>query len=101
MVGTVDGNRWGWLARGEPAALYRDGTFYLYFTDVRCRQADCKGSPGAIRGISLAALLDELQMAPKQVAVELNLELVPRAALAERRLSPGDRLEVVTLVGGG
>jgi len=60
------------------------------------------GAPRNVpRGTSVAALLDELQMIPKHVAVELNLELVPRAALAERRLSPGDRLEVVTLVGGG
>jgi len=60
------------------------------------------GAPRNVaRGTSIAALLDELQMTPRHVAVELNLELVPRASLAERRLSPGDRLEVVTLVGGG
>jgi len=52
-------------------------------------------------GMSVAALLDELQMAPKHVAVEVNLQLVPRATLADRRLARGDRLEVVTLVGGG
>lgn len=51
--------------------------------------------------ISVADLLRELQMPPQRVAVEVNLELVPRAQHESRRLAPGDRLEVVTLVGGG
>ena len=60
------------------------------------------GAPRSVaHGSSVATLLDELQIAPKHVAVELNLQLVPRAAHAERRLAEGDRLEVVTLVGGG
>ncbi len=52
-------------------------------------------------GATVADLLGELQLAARQVAVEVNLELVPRTRHAEHRLSPGDRLEVVTLVGGG
>jgi sulfur carrier protein len=51
--------------------------------------------------ISIAALLDELGWSPRQVAVEVNLQLVPRGRHAEHKLTPGDRLEVVTLVGGG
>ena len=50
---------------------------------------------------SVAALLAELNLADRPVAVEVNLELVPRAAHADRVLHEGDRLEVVTLVGGG
>jgi sulfur carrier protein len=50
---------------------------------------------------TIADLLGELQLAARQVAVEVNLELVPRVKHGEHRLSPGDRLEVVTLVGGG
>lgn len=50
---------------------------------------------------SVAELLIELGMNVRHVAVELNLELVPRAQHGDRRLQPGDRLEVVTLVGGG
>jgi thiamine biosynthesis protein ThiS len=50
---------------------------------------------------TVARLLDQLELAARQVAVEVNLELVPRAAHAARRLAAGDRLEVVTLVGGG
>lgn len=52
-------------------------------------------------GTTIAALLAELGVEPRQVAVEVNLELVPRGRHAQRALAPGDRLEVVTLVGGG
>ena len=52
-------------------------------------------------GTTVAALLHNLGIATKQVAVEVNLELVPRDAQATRTLYDGDRLEVVTLVGGG
>jgi sulfur carrier protein len=52
-------------------------------------------------GCTLAGLLDELALAGKPVAVEVNLELVPRQDHADRRLAAGDRLEIVTLVGGG
>ncbi|MGA2066142.1 MAG: sulfur carrier protein ThiS [Thermoguttaceae bacterium] len=52
-------------------------------------------------GCTLAALLADLALAGKPVAVEVNLELVPRQGHADRRLAPGDRLEIVTLVGGG
>ena len=60
------------------------------------------GQPRAVlNGTTLAQLLDELGMQARHVAVEINLELVPRAEHAGHTLSEGDRLEVVTLVGGG
>lgn len=52
-------------------------------------------------GITIAQLLGELEMVERHVAVEVNLELVPRARHGEHALSEADRLEVVTLVGGG
>lgn len=52
-------------------------------------------------GVTVAQLLDELDLARKYVAVEANLQLVPRQRHAEHRLAQGDRLEIVTLVGGG
>jgi predicted GH43/DUF377 family glycosyl hydrolase len=58
VVKNPAGNPWGWLSRGEPAAAYLDGTFLLYFTDVKCRTADCTGYPVPIRGISLAVSSD-------------------------------------------
>ncbi len=52
-------------------------------------------------GVTVVALLEELGLAEKHVAVEVNLELVPRQRHAQHRLADGDRLEIVTLVGGG
>jgi sulfur carrier protein len=63
---------------------------------------ELNGQPREIAdGTTIATLLRELEVAQPHVAVEVNLELVPRARHAETLLRPGDRLEVVTLVGGG
>ncbi len=51
--------------------------------------------------LTVAQLLAHLELKPQFVAVEINRELVTRAAHAERRVAPGDVLEIVTLVGGG
>jgi thiamine biosynthesis protein ThiS len=51
--------------------------------------------------VTVAELLGELKLPPRGVAVEVNLEIVPRSRHAEHRLAEGDRLEIVTLVGGG
>jgi sulfur carrier protein len=53
------------------------------------------------QGTTIAELLNELDVAQPHVAVEVNLEVVPRALHGETTLHDGDRLEVVTLVGGG
>ena len=50
---------------------------------------------------TVADLLKQLEFQPKYVAVERNLELVPRATHADCLLAEGDRIEIVTLVGGG
>jgi thiamine biosynthesis protein ThiS len=52
-------------------------------------------------GMTVADLLRELDVLPHRVAVEVNLEVVPRGQIEAFQLSDGDRLEVVTLVGGG
>ena len=52
-------------------------------------------------GATVAELLNELGLANKYVAVEVNRELVPKKQHAQHRLAAGDELEVVTLVGGG
>jgi thiamine biosynthesis protein ThiS len=52
-------------------------------------------------GTTVAQLLAELGMQERHVAVEVNLQLVPRALHPDCRLAAGDRLEVVPLVGGG
>lgn len=52
-------------------------------------------------GLTVAALLAEMSIEPQRCAVEVNEELVPRARHDETVLKDTDRLEIVTLVGGG
>jgi len=50
---------------------------------------------------TVAILLEQLGLSGKPVAVEVNLQVVPRGRHAEHVLAANDRLEIVTLVGGG
>jgi len=52
-------------------------------------------------GATIAALLAELDLGAAAVAVERNQHLVPRKEHATAVLAEGDRIELVTLVGGG
>ena len=51
--------------------------------------------------LTVEELLREIGTKQERVAVELNLEVVPRAEFGERRVRDGDSLEVVHFVGGG
>lgn len=51
--------------------------------------------------LTVAGLLTQLGLQPKYLAVERNLILIPREEHAACTLQEGDRLEIVTLVGGG
>lgn len=52
-------------------------------------------------GQSIAALVETLGFNPAKVAVERNLEIVPRSTLTDVAVAEGDRLEIVHFVGGG
>jgi len=52
-------------------------------------------------GLTVSALMDELGILEERVAVELNLNILPKRAFAETVLMDGDRIEVVSFVGGG
>ena len=52
-------------------------------------------------GISIAAMLGELDLDPRKVAVERNREIVPRSVLDEIPVEDGDAYEIVHFVGGG
>ncbi|MBV8757818.1 MAG: sulfur carrier protein ThiS [Deltaproteobacteria bacterium] len=54
-----------------------------------------------VQGTTVAALLVELGLGDRRVAVERNREVVPRAQHASTELANGDHLELVTFVGGG
>jgi sulfur carrier protein len=60
------------------------------------------GESRALAGVSdVASLVAQLKLDPRKVAVERNLEIVPRSAYAATRLADGDRIEIVQFVGGG
>ena len=50
---------------------------------------------------TLADLLARIGLDTRKVAVERNLEIVPRSAYAETALAEGDALEIVHFIGGG
>lgn len=52
-------------------------------------------------GATVATLLAAIDLHLKRVAVELNEQVIPRQEHATASLREGDRLEIVTLVGGG
>lgn len=52
-------------------------------------------------GTSIAALLQSMDLGERRVAVELNLEIVPRSQHDTTELNNGDRVEVVHAIGGG
>jgi thiazole synthase len=53
------------------------------------------------KGMTIAELALDLGLEPSRVAVERNMEVVPRSTLAEVRVEDGDDYEIVTFVGGG
>lgn len=50
---------------------------------------------------TLAAVLEEAGLAGRPVAVEVDGQIVPRGRFHERLLEGGERIEIVTFVGGG
>jgi sulfur carrier protein len=52
-------------------------------------------------GATVTDLLGELGLNPGRVAIERNLEILPRPKWTETQVAPGDRYEIVQFVGGG
>jgi thiamine biosynthesis protein ThiS len=52
-------------------------------------------------GVSIAEMVNSLGLDPLRVAVERNLEIVPRSSLGELCVEDGDDYEIVHFVGGG
>ena len=52
-------------------------------------------------GISAAQLIEEMEIAGKRIAMEVNLDIVPRSSYAEYIFKAGDKVEIVHAVGGG
>ncbi len=65
-------------------------------------QVTLNGRPDTMgRETSVAQLLDRLELQPIRVAVELNEEIVARKTFRDTVIHEGDRIEIVTFVGGG
>ena len=60
------------------------------------------GDPHEIPGpLSVSALLEQLEIDARRVAVELNLDVVKKAAYDSSVIKDGDEVEIVNFVGGG
>ncbi|NOY63427.1 MAG: sulfur carrier protein ThiS [Gammaproteobacteria bacterium] len=51
--------------------------------------------------LNVDALLEMLDLVGKRLAVEVNLEIIPRSTFAKHRFNAGDRIEIVHAIGGG
>ena len=71
-------------------------------TGVVRLQLIVNGEDRAFDGVAdVAALVRVLGLDVRKVAVELNLEIVPRSTYARTNLTDGDRIEIVHFIGGG
>ncbi len=52
-------------------------------------------------GYSAAKLVEEMGLGDRRVAMEVNLEIVPRSQYAQHIFNDGDKIEVVHAIGGG
>jgi sulfur carrier protein len=60
------------------------------------------GEPRAFAQLTdVAGLVAALGLDARKVAVELNLEIVPRSAYGRTPIADGDRIEIVHFIGGG
>jgi len=59
------------------------------------------GETRAVSAANVLALVTELGLDPRKVAVERNLAIVPRSLYGDTALTDGDRIELVQFVGGG
>jgi sulfur carrier protein len=50
---------------------------------------------------SVAQLIEEMGLAGRRLAVEVNLDIVPRSSHASQQLKAGDKVEIVHAIGGG
>lgn len=59
------------------------------------------GETAVIEPMSVHHYLESIAINPQRVAVELNLDILPKAAYSTTTLQDGDRMEIVHFVGGG
>ena len=73
-----------------------------YDSSPRAMTIKLNGDPHNIPGpLSISALLEQLEIDSRRVAVELNLDVVKKSAYASSVIKEGDEIEIVNFVGGG
>jgi sulfur carrier protein len=64
-------------------------------------QITVNGETVTITAMSVLHYLESLSIDPQRVAVEMNLDILPKMEYGTTFLNDGDRLEIVHFVGGG
>lgn len=64
-------------------------------------QIQINGEYREVSSKTVVDLLESLGIDPKRVAVELNMEILPKAEYSEKAIADGDKIEIVHFVGGG
>ena len=59
------------------------------------------GEEKEVAASNLTALIEEIGLDGRKIAVEKNLEIVPRSTYLATQIANGDRLDIVHFVGGG
>jgi sulfur carrier protein len=72
-----------------------------YLINGASMEITVNGNSSTIDKMSVIAYLRTLDIDPKRVAVELNLQILPKADYETTVLNDGDRIEIVQFVGGG
>jgi len=68
----------------------------------RMIEISLNGKPERLsEGVTIAELVRQKLPGVSRVALELNLEIVPRSQFEQRQLKAGDRVEIVRAIGGG
>ena len=73
----------------------------IYFIGAILLRIQVNGEPLESSAATVLALVEELGLDVRKVAVERNLEIVPKSLHASTSIAEGDRIEVVQFVGGG
>ncbi|MCP4394770.1 MAG: sulfur carrier protein ThiS [Alphaproteobacteria bacterium] len=65
-------------------------------------QITLNGEPLTVKkATTVSELLDELELDMRKVAVEQNLQIVPRSTYQDAEINDGDKIEIVHFIGGG
>jgi len=85
---------------GKPNSLQHRPLLRLFLLE-QTMQIHINGERREVSQKTILGLLESLAIDPKRVAVELNMEILPKAEYAEKTIADDDRIEIVHFVGGG